>query len=81
MTPASPGPVEVGVEEELARLTEACPGLAQVALALARLMDDPRAVNQQPAAAKVLASMLTPLLVNCPGAATAYRSMERAKLT
>jgi hypothetical protein len=33
----------------------------QAALALARLMDNPRAVNQQPAAAKVLISMLDKL--------------------
>jgi hypothetical protein len=37
---------------------EARPGLAQVALALARLVDDPRAVNQQAAAAKTLAMLL-----------------------
>jgi hypothetical protein len=40
---------------------EARPGLAQTALVLARIMDNPKAVNQQPAAAKVLAAMLTQL--------------------
>jgi hypothetical protein len=42
-------------------LVELRPGLAQVALALARLMNNPRAVNQQPAAAKALASLLDQL--------------------
>jgi Protein of unknown function (DUF4236) len=46
------------VRAELAGLTEARPGLAQAALAIARLLDNPRAVNQQPAAAKVLVSLL-----------------------
>jgi hypothetical protein len=55
------GPVESGVEAEIAGLTEARPGLAQMALALARIMDNPKAVNQQPAAAKVLISMLEKL--------------------
>ena len=40
---------------------DARPGLAQAALALARIMDNPRAVNQQPAAAKVLAALLDKL--------------------
>ena len=40
---------------------EARPGLAQAALAMARILDNPRAVNQQPAAAKVLAVMLEKL--------------------
>jgi hypothetical protein len=35
--------------------------LAQVALALARLMDDPTAKNQAPAAAKALVSVLDKL--------------------
>src|ERR1700744_6247925 len=51
-----PGPVESAVRDEIGGLAaEARPGLAQVALCLARLMDNPRAINQQPAAAKVLA--------------------------
>jgi hypothetical protein len=53
-----PGPVEVAVEAETAELAEARPGLAQTALAMARLLDNPRAVSSQPAAAKVLASLL-----------------------
>src|SRR5438270_13493807 len=56
-----PGPVESGVGAELAGLADARPGLAQAALALARIMDSPKTVNQQPAAAKVLASLLDKL--------------------
>jgi hypothetical protein len=35
--------------------------LAQVTLALARILDNPKAANQQPAAAKVLTSLLDQL--------------------
>jgi hypothetical protein len=52
-----PGPVESGVEAEIVGLAELRPGLAQVALALAKILDNPRAVNQQPAAAKVLVTV------------------------
>ena len=58
----TPGPVERAVKDEIGGLAaEARPGLAQVALAMARLLDNPKAVNQQPAAAKVLAAMLEKL--------------------
>jgi hypothetical protein len=57
----SPGAVESGVEAEIAGLAEARPGLAQVALALARVMDSQKAVNQHPASAKVLATVLDKL--------------------
>jgi hypothetical protein len=40
---------------------EVRPGLAQAALALARVLDNPKAVNQQPAAAKMLATLLDKL--------------------
>jgi len=51
--------VEVAVSEEIDGLaSQARPGLAHAALALARILDNPKAVNQQPAAAKVLVSML-----------------------
>ena len=42
-------------------LAQARPGLAAAALAVARILDNPRAINQQPAAAKVLISMLEKL--------------------
>ncbi len=54
-----PGPVESGVQAEIGGLAaEVRPGLAQAALCLARLMDNPKAVSQQPAAAKVLVMLL-----------------------
>jgi hypothetical protein len=55
----SAGPVEQAVESELAGLVQARerPGLAAVALALARLMDGP-AVTSKPAAAKQLTEIL-----------------------
>jgi hypothetical protein len=57
-----PGPVESGVAEEIDGLaSQARPGLAQVALALARIMDNPNATNQQPTAAKVLTALLDKL--------------------
>jgi hypothetical protein len=58
--PDGPGRVECGVRAELAGLTER-PGLVAVALAMARVLDNPRAVSSQPAAAKVLASLLDQL--------------------
>jgi hypothetical protein len=57
-----PGRVELGVAEEIDGLaSQARPGLAQAALALARILDNPRAINQQPAAAKVLGALLDKL--------------------
>jgi len=49
-SPVTPGPVEAGVEAEIAELADARPGLAAAALALARILDNPRAVSSQPAA-------------------------------
>ena len=57
---SSPGPVELSVQAEIGS-AEARPGLAQLALAMARLLDNPRAVNQQLSAAKVLTSLLDKL--------------------
>ena len=61
--PAEMGRVEAAVAAEIADLAQAQerPGLAQTALALARLMDDPRAKNQQPAAATKLTDILDKL--------------------
>jgi len=59
--PSEPGPVESAVEAELAGLAEDRPGLAQVALALARIMDNPKAVSSQASAAKVLIASLDKL--------------------
>jgi hypothetical protein len=46
---------------EIAGLAEGRPGLAAAALAMARIMDNPKAVSSQPSAAKVLASLLDKL--------------------
>lgn len=56
-----PGPVESGVQAEIGGVADARPGLAAVALAMARLLDDPAARNQAPAAAKTLVSVLDAL--------------------
>jgi hypothetical protein len=58
--PAKPGAVEAGVQAEIEGLqqTSERPGVAQMALALARILDDPKAKSQQPAAAANLANLL-----------------------
>jgi hypothetical protein len=59
---SDPGPVEAGVAVEIDGLAaQARPGLAQAALALARVLDNPRAVNQHAPAAKVLSVLLDKL--------------------
>jgi hypothetical protein len=71
--PDTPGPVESGVQAEISGLAaEARPGLAQAALAVARVLDNPRAVNQHAAAAKVLSALLDKL-----HAASAHGRRER----
>jgi hypothetical protein len=59
----TPGPVEQAVESELAGVPSAewRPSLVQVALAMARILDNPRAPSAQPAAAKVLVSVMDQL--------------------
>jgi hypothetical protein len=58
---AGPGPVESGAQAEIGGpAAEARPGLAQMALAMARILDS-KAVNQQPAEVKVLATLLDKL--------------------
>ncbi len=58
--PSEPAPVESAVVAELDTLSAATdrPGVAQTALALARILDNPRAVSSQPPAAKVQVSLL-----------------------
>ena len=54
--------VEAAVAEEIGALGDHNrPGLEAAAMALARLMDNPRAVSTQPAAAKVLGALLEKL--------------------
>jgi hypothetical protein len=61
--PAEMGRVEAAVVVELAGLeqAEARPGLAQLALALARDVDNPKALNQHAAASAKLADLLDKL--------------------
>jgi hypothetical protein len=47
--------------DDVLGVADARPALVQTALALARIMDNPKATNQQPAAAKVPAAMLEKL--------------------
>jgi hypothetical protein len=58
--PSSPGPVELATEVELAGLVaaESQPALAAAALAMARVLDHPRAHSSKPAAAKQLVMVL-----------------------
>jgi hypothetical protein len=67
LPPSDPGPVEAGVEIEIAGLSEVRPGLAQTALALARVLDNPKAINQKAAAAKVLSGLLDKLATASAG--------------
>jgi hypothetical protein len=58
----SAGPVESGVMAETDGLAaQARPGLTQAALAVARVLDNPKAINQHAAAAKVLSTLLDKL--------------------
>ncbi|WP_045380122.1 hypothetical protein [Mycobacterium kyorinense] len=58
-----PGPVECGVAAELDSLPAVAdrPGTAAMVLALARILDNPRALSAQPAASKVLNTLLDEL--------------------
>jgi hypothetical protein len=59
--PTSPGQVEKAVEAEIGGLAVSRPSLAAIALAMARILDNPRAKSTQPPAAKVLVSVLDTL--------------------
>jgi hypothetical protein len=60
---SGPGRVESGVLAEIEGLAQAetRPGLVEMALELARVMDNPKAVSQKPAASKALAELLATL--------------------
>jgi hypothetical protein len=77
----TPGPVEAGVQVEIHGVADARPGLAQVASAMARLLDDPKAKNQAPAAAKALVSVLDKLCATSArqrrGGLSVVRSMTK----
>jgi hypothetical protein len=61
--PADAGPVELAVEAELAgvAVAELRPALVAVARAMARILDSSRVPTPQPAAAKVLVSVMDTL--------------------
>jgi hypothetical protein len=57
-----PGPVEAATQQEINGLAaQTRPGLVQIAIAMARLLDNPRVASAQPPAAKVLVSVLETL--------------------
>jgi hypothetical protein len=57
-----PGPVEAATQQEInAMPAQTRPGLVAIALAMARILDSSRAASAQPAAAKVLVSVLDTL--------------------
>jgi hypothetical protein len=58
---ATAGPVESAVQDEINGLGQTRPGLVAIALAMSRLLDSSRASSTQPAAAKVLVSVLDTL--------------------
>ena len=59
--PTAPGQVEKAVQAEIGGLAVSRPSLAAIALAMARISDNPRTKSTQPPAAKVLASVLDTL--------------------
>ena len=56
-----PGPVELAVIQEIGLAAEERPAVAAAAVALGRLLDNPRAIGQHPSAARVLSSLLNQL--------------------
>jgi hypothetical protein len=62
LQPAGPGPVEAATKQEIAGLAaQTRPGLVAIALAMARILDSSRAASAQPAAAKLLVTVLDTL--------------------
>jgi hypothetical protein len=64
--PTSPGQVEEAVQAEIGGLAVSRPSLAAIALAMARILDNPRAKSTQPPAAKVLAAVMDTLHESTP---------------
>ena len=56
-----PGPVEAATQEEVSGMSTTRPAMVAIALAMARLLDNPRVASAQPPAAKVLVSVLETL--------------------
>jgi hypothetical protein len=66
--PCVPGPVEVAVQQEIFGLpAQTRPGLVAIALAMSRILDSSRAASAQPAAAKVLVTVLDTLRKSAQG--------------
>jgi hypothetical protein len=86
LPPAGPGPVEQATEVELASLPAAQERLALAAgaLAMARVLDHPRAHSSKPAAAKVLVMVLDELRKGSArgrrGSLSAVRAMTEASV-
>jgi hypothetical protein len=59
--PTSPGQVEKAVQAEIGGLAVSRPSLAAIAIAMARILDNPRAKSTHPPAAKVLVSVMDTL--------------------
>jgi hypothetical protein len=66
-TDAGSGAVEAAVQAEIEGLGSARTGLKATAIALARILDNPKAVSTQPAAAAKLADILETLRKNADG--------------
>jgi hypothetical protein len=62
LQPAGPGPVELGVQAQLAELGSGSPALAAVAVALSQVLDHPRATSSKPAAAGQLVRVMDELV-------------------
>lgn len=60
LPPSGPGRVEAAIGQEIEGLAMAAarPALVETAVSLARILDNPRAISQQPAAAGKLADIL-----------------------
>jgi hypothetical protein len=56
-----PGPVEAATQEEVSGMSTTRPAMVAIALAMARLLDNPRVASAQPLAAKVLVNILETL--------------------
>jgi hypothetical protein len=58
---SEPGPVEQATREEVSGMSATRPAMVEIALAMARLLDNPRVASVQPSAAKTLVNVLEAL--------------------
>jgi hypothetical protein len=63
VAPSGPGPVETAIRQEIEGLALAAarPSLVETAVSLGKILDNPRAISQQPAAAGKLVDILDTL--------------------